>query len=144
LPTPTTLPTTFQFAGYTFAIDAYQQEGQVSDFIFNEPIILTIIYSDANIAGLDESTLMLYYFDPETVTWQVDGITVIERVPAENRLVLALSHLTEFALVTVDDTLAEATEKVYLPIVTRHHWKIKHTNGTISTGNCKQILCVAE
>ena len=124
LASPTNLPDSLQFAGQIFALNAYQQNGGVDSFTFTQPIILTIDYTDADIASLNESTLMLYYFDTTTGEWQTDGITVIERLLEQNRIVLALSHLTDFALFTVDNTPTEASEKIYLPIVTRRRWKL--------------------
>ena len=56
---------------------------------------LTVQYSDADVAGENENALTLYYWNEETGEWSNDGITVVERDTANNRLVVTLAHLSE-------------------------------------------------
>ena len=141
---PTALPETLHFAGYTFAIDAFQQNGTVDNMIFTQPLILVLTYTDADVAGLDEETLTLHYLNPATNTWQTDGITVVERAPAENRITLALHHLTDFALFTVDNVPTSAAQKIYIPIVARYRWKLAQVDGKIPATSCLATRCIGQ
>ena len=117
LAAPTNLPTTLRFAGQTFAIDAYRLGSQSEGLRFQEPVTLTLTYTDADVAGLDEATLLFYFFDPATATWQTDGVVVTERRPEHNQLVIALSHLTDFALFATEITPTANKWQIYLPVV---------------------------
>lgn len=117
LAVPTNLPTILRFAGQTFAIDAYQQGQQTAGLHFQQPVTLTLTYTDADVADLDEATLLFYFFDPATATWQTAGIVVTERRPAVNQLVIALSHLTDFALFATETTPTANEWQIYLPLV---------------------------
>jgi uncharacterized repeat protein (TIGR01451 family) len=105
-PTPT-----FSFAGHAFSIDAYQDDELVPGMTFDTPITLTIEYDDDAVAGLDESTLVLSYWDG--TKWTEEGITVLNLDTENNRLIVTISHLTEFAMFGTDN-------KVYLPLVLRN------------------------
>ena len=99
LPAPSSAPNGFSFAGIAFTLDAYRNNILLGDFNFrNQGIQVTLTYTDAAIAGLDEDDLMLYYFDEATGTWKTDGITLVSHDKANNRIVFNLTHLTEFAL----------------------------------------------
>ncbi|MCB0127381.1 MAG: hypothetical protein KDE58_34195, partial [Caldilineaceae bacterium] len=141
---PTVLPENFRFAGQIFAIDAYQEGSNVDGFTFAQPITLVITYTDADVAGLDEATLTLLYLDPDTGNWLTDGIAVVERVPAENRIVLLLSHLTDFALFSVDNQPTEVAEMIYLPIVSRDGWKQTVAEPVQSWPYCQQSGCLSK
>ena len=99
LPAPSSAPNGFSFAGIAFTLDAYRNNILLGDFNFrNQGIQVTLTYTDAAIAGLDEDNLMLYYFDEATGTWKTDGITLVSHDKANNRIVFNVTHLTEFAL----------------------------------------------
>jgi len=99
LPAPSSAPNGFSFAGIAFTLDAYRNNILLGDLNFrNQGIQVTLTYTDAAIAGLDEDDLMLYYFDEATGTWKTDGITLVSHDKANNRIVFNLTHLTEFAL----------------------------------------------
>jgi len=78
---------------------------------FDTPVTLTIEYDDSAVAGLDESTLVLSYWDG--TEWTEEGITVVDLDTENNRLIVTISHLTEFAMFGTDN-------KVYLPLVLRN------------------------
>lgn len=122
---PVNLPPAQQFAGHAFALTAYQQGASVAPFTFQQGITVTITYADADVAGLDETTLLLYYLETSTGLWRTDGITLLARLPAENRLVLRVEHLTNFALLTTINPPTAATTKIYLPLVTRSGAQLK-------------------
>jgi peptide/nickel transport system substrate-binding protein len=111
-------PGGFALAGITFDLQVCQDGECLSDYQFNEPVELTLYYSDAEVAGLIEEELYLYTWDGSA--W-VDAVldcgwplTAYERYPDENRLVVPLCHFTEFALVG-------DTNRIYLPLVMRNH-----------------------
>ncbi len=48
------------------------------------------------------------------IYWSTDGITVVSRDPADNRIVVTVAHLSEFALVGRDVNVAH---RIHLPLV---------------------------
>ena len=108
------VPADARFAGIAFSLTAYQNGTELSSFTFNTPITLTLDYLDSDVAQIDESELTLFYFDAASNTWKNDGISVISRDPANNRIVLSLIHFTNFGL--FESTISKS---VYLPLVSR-------------------------
>ena len=110
LPAPSSAPNSFRFAGIAFTLDAYRRNTLVEDFSFrNQGIEVTLTYTDAAIAGLDEDQIKLYYFDEDTGTWKTDGITLVSHDKANNRIVFNVTHLTEFALFAPTGTAPTST-----------------------------------
>jgi hypothetical protein len=91
-----TAPSGLIFARHAFDLNAYQGSTLVPGFVFSKPVTITIHYSDTDVAGLDESSLVLRYWTASA--WASDGITVIERNPAQNYAVFTITHLCQFAL----------------------------------------------
>ncbi len=61
---PATTPTssTLVAGGIALELDAYLGDERVENFTFNTPVTLTLSYTDADVAGIDESTLRLYRY----------------------------------------------------------------------------------
>lgn len=99
LPTlPAPPPVGFQFGGRIFDLDAFRNNSLLDSFVFQQPVTITITYSDADVTEVEETTLVVQYFDPNTNQWQAGGITIISRDPANNRITFTITHLTHFAL----------------------------------------------
>jgi hypothetical protein len=106
-----TVPSGFAFAGHAFTLEAYSGDDLLPGFLFETPVTLTIEYTDADVAGLDENTLELHFWDG--IGWSTDGIVVVERDTEGNRLVALVDHLSQFALLVVKQ------HRLYLPLVLR-------------------------
>ncbi len=108
------IPVGYAFAGHAFNLDAYREGEPCSGLVFEAPVTFTIQYTDVDIEGLDEETLELRFWDGER--WSTAGITLAERDVLENRLVVRIDHLSEFA------TFAQPSgeREVYLPLVVKH------------------------
>ena len=70
--------------------------------VFNQPVTVTINYTDTNVVGLVESRLALYYWDEQAGAW-LDALSTCpdgayQRDLEGNRLSLPICHLSEFAL----------------------------------------------
>ncbi|MFZ4659936.1 MAG: FG-GAP-like repeat-containing protein [Caldilineaceae bacterium] len=104
-------PGAFQFAGRTFTLTAYRNNSPLDNFTFQQPVTLVIDYTDSDVAGIDENSLTLFFYDETTGVWSDQGIIVVARDPANNRLTVQIPHLTEFAM--------GVTNRVYMPVVTR-------------------------
>ncbi len=110
----------FIFAGQSFELNAYQDGVQIDGFTFQKPVTITLGYKDADIVELDESTLLLNYWEVDTSTWIDSATTCVppseyERHPGENLLAVPICHLSTFGLFGT-----EITEyKVYLPMSVR-------------------------
>jgi predicted outer membrane repeat protein len=111
--TPTGAPGTLSFAGRAFDLSAYRDGLLLPAFDFETGITITLHYTEDQIAGLDEETLTLAYWDGGS--WTVDGITPIERDVDANSVSFWVTHLTDFALFA-----SSASDfYVYLPLVVR-------------------------
>lgn len=117
---PATPPTGLAFAGLAFNLSAYQDGVPLSGFTFLQPVLVTIVYQDALIAGLDEETLLLTYWDEDAAMWRDVAETCTPpstyiRDLENNTLSVEICHLTNFAL------FGESEEgfTLYLPIVVR-------------------------
>lgn len=111
----------FQFLGQTFVIEARAADGTAVTS-FSQPFTIIIHYSDADVLGLDESSLTLDYWEVGTSQW----ITVPTTVDTEaNTLTAVLDHLTVFAILGRSGyslylpliLLGGSEEKLYLPII---------------------------
>jgi uncharacterized repeat protein (TIGR01451 family) len=93
-------PTGYQLAGLYFTLEAYLNQQLQPDYVFATPITMTLTYSDSDVADIlrSEGSLTLLYWDADAGEWSSDGITVVERNTANNRLVVTIAHLTEFGL----------------------------------------------
>ena len=113
----------FSFAGTAFDLDAYRDEVLQTDFTFGEAIIVEVNYADADIVGLNENSLRLYYWeeDPSPSRWVDAGTTshpdnpslAYDRHPDDNLLRVSVCHLTEFALFGEQ-------YRVYLPVILKN------------------------
>ncbi len=116
--TPSSTPPNFGFIGIGFTLDAYVDCSLLYNFAFNQPVSVRIDYTDANIVGIVEETLLLNYFDETTQTW-VDAATTCTptstytRNLSENYFIVNICHLTEFA------TVGKRFTKFYVPVVVR-------------------------
>jgi hypothetical protein len=116
--TPSSTPPNFGFIGIGFTLDAYVDGSLLDNFSFNQPVSVRIDYTDANIVGFVEETLLLNYFDETTQTW-VDAATTCTptstytRNLSENYFIVNICHLTEFA------TVGKKFTKFYVPVVVR-------------------------
>jgi uncharacterized repeat protein (TIGR01451 family) len=110
-PLPTaTPPTGFTFAGHAFSLEAYQGGTHLPGFTFQQPVTITIHYSDTDIAGLDETALQLEYWDGDQ--WLDAACGPYQRHPDENWVAVPVCHLSDFALFSQSYT-------IYLPTTMR-------------------------
>lgn len=100
----------FRLGGMTFGLVAVVNDALVDTWTFDKPIVLTITYSDVDVAGLDEKALALAWYDAESGLWSETGITLVERDAVANRIVVSITHLTGFGL-------GDGNNYLYLPSV---------------------------
>ncbi|MEZ4864533.1 MAG: CARDB domain-containing protein [Caldilineaceae bacterium] len=98
LEAPSSTPSSLRFAGKAIRVEAYQHEQLVTDFVFQSPALLTVNYSESQVANLVEDELMLYGYDDEVGAWRSNGITLAARDDVNNQLSVYLHHLSEFGL----------------------------------------------
>jgi hypothetical protein len=94
-----------------FNLDAYQNGRRRSGSIFQEPITITLRYTDADVALLREDTLILNYWNGSE--WEYAACGPYDRHPDDNWLAVPICHMSEFALFGLFD----APHQVYLPVV---------------------------
>lgn len=112
LSTPTATLGAYQFVGRAFMLHAYQDNAIISPFIFGIPVTVTLYYTEDDVAGMDETQLQLLTLDATTGQWSTDGITVVERHPQDNYLVVTIAHFTEF-------TLAMPPWQIFMPLINK-------------------------
>ena len=104
-------PSGYQFASFGFSLDAKVGGVVQSTFTFSKPVTLTLEYNGEAIAGFDENSLELRYWDELEKAWLPAGEATLDR--EHNRLIVVINHLTEFAI------FSNADSKVYLPLIIR-------------------------
>ena len=133
--------TDFVFGGRGFSLDAYQNGQPLDHFVFQQPILVTIHYTDDEAATLKEDELLLPFWDGEL--W-IDAATSCTptseytRDPENNIFSVEICHLTEFSMFglpatdfflylpsairgqgTTTPPVPAEQQKVYLPAVAR-------------------------
>jgi peptide/nickel transport system substrate-binding protein len=109
-------PAGFGYGDEAFEITAYQDGSPLPGFAFDEPIILTVGYSDAGVARLLESTLGIYLKIGDAWVDAADTCTPRSSYAIDddaNTVSVAACHLTEFAL------FGEKKPAIYLPVIVR-------------------------
>jgi hypothetical protein len=100
---------TLQGVGNAFVITAQTADGQpVTQFA--RPITITVHYSDADVVGIVEAELKIYYWDVAHSVW-VPLPTTVD--PVANTLVATVDHLTKFGV------FGPAKRRIYLPLVVK-------------------------
>ncbi len=121
--TGTITPTFEPPDGYTttnhhFYLDAEQGGRQTPGLTFTVPATLTIEYSDADVAGVNEDSLRLFYWDGDGAVW-VEAATVCAtsftpQLDTEtNRFTAEVCQIGQYAL------FGQTSFTVYLPVVIR-------------------------
>ena len=106
------LTTGFKFSSHLFEIIAVDGMGErVTQF--NKPFTITFSYQDSDWSGLGQETDLSVYYWSETVNNWVNMLPCVgcSQDTLNNRFVIQLNHLTEFAL------LVGKRERVYLPVI---------------------------
>lgn len=98
---PSTAPLSYQFAGVHFWLEAFRNNVKLEGYVFQIPIQIELNYTNADITGLAEESILLYYFEKTQGGWATDGIQILERIPSVNQLRVSVAHLTEFATFTL-------------------------------------------
>jgi len=111
LPLPDVRPAGGLFPAHGFLLEVHQDGELLPGLAFGIPVTLTVHYTDAEIAGLDEETLEVRFWD--STAWSTEGITLVSRDLANNNLVVTIDHLSEFALT------GRGQHTVYLPLILR-------------------------
>ena len=109
---------TLIFLGNSFQLTANNLLDEVTSF--DSPITIKIYYEEANLGGLPEDSLRLYYWDEDSLNWKDAVLTCTGgeylRNLTENWFSLDICHLTEFAVVSNPPDL---TNNIYMPLIIR-------------------------
>ena len=100
--TDVTPPNKYVFADHAFDLQAYQEDDLLTGFTFEQPVTVTIAYSDGDLVNLDEVTLKLYWWDASLYAWvaAVDGS--YQHNSAENWISVPILYSGRFALFGID------------------------------------------
>lgn len=85
----------------------------VPDLELSTPVTLTIEYTDDDIIGMDESSLVLYNYDWATQLWKdADPCGGYVRLPEENTLKAVVCHFSDYAMMNL-------LKWIHLPMIIR-------------------------
>ncbi len=105
-------PSSFAFASRAFDLDLYRNGAYLSSgIVLVVPATITLEYTDADVAGLDEGLLLVERWKEATGTWEDAACGAYDRHPGENWLAVPVCHLSRFALF--------GRYTVFLPLVLR-------------------------
>jgi PKD repeat protein len=104
-------PGNYSFAGVAFNLEAFIGNVHIPSLMFQNPISVTIHYTDGMVLGLDENALTLAYWDGST--WFDAACGPYERHPDENWLAVDVCHLSRFGL------FEEKGGSIFLPLLSR-------------------------
>lgn len=112
----TTPPAALNFAGHIFTLDAFFNTTKLADYVFPQPITVTVSYEPNEINDLDPATLQLYYWNTKAVppVWTDDGLSLVARDTVAHTITYQIAHLTEFAFFGKPQPAAFQT---YLPLI---------------------------
>jgi len=103
-------PSGWKFAGLAFNLDAFVGGVYQPGFTFLKPVRVTLTYSDADVAGLDENALTLKYWNG--TAWVEGGCSIYERHPDQNWLAVDICHLSQYALFSQGPDLSTSRKTV--------------------------------
>lgn len=111
-----TLPTqplgTVRVGTRTFRLQVQQDNLAVAALAFQQPLTMTIFYSDAEVAALSEDAVSLFELHPADGSWSITNVTQIDHDPAANRLVVTITDVADYAL-------GAPNRLLFLPMVLR-------------------------
>jgi hypothetical protein len=98
-----------QLANLAFDLSAYVNDNKLEDFVFSEPVTVTINYSEQVLGDFAPATLQLLFLEGDS--WSDEGIELVSHDTENRRFVVRLSHLTEFAFFAASPTNEEVVEQ---------------------------------
>lgn len=108
-----TSPPGYQSTGVAFELDGYLDGSYLPGGIeFNQPVTLTLTYSDTSVTGLNEGNLRLYTWEVGSGAWVNAACGPYDFHPAENWLSVPICHASRFALMS-------STGTIHLPLIVR-------------------------
>jgi probable HAF family extracellular repeat protein len=99
LPRPSA-PSMYSFTGIAFTLDAYVSGHRQPGFVFGQPVTVTMTFAADDVAGLDESAILLYY---QVGSSWIDAASTCQpasqyvRDLQHHRLSVSVCHLSTFA-----------------------------------------------
>ena len=109
--------TGYTFAGISFKLDAYVDGQRQTGFVFSQPVTVTMSFAAGDLAGLDESAIILYY--QAGPSW-VDTASTCQpasqyvRNLAQHTLSVGVCHLSTFA------TWVFNGSRLFLPVIMKN------------------------
>jgi hypothetical protein len=109
-----TSPSGLTFAGHAFDLDVYRNGTFLpASLELTIPATLTLHYTDSDIVGLDEASLVIEYWNQATSAWEDASCASYLRSSEGNWVAVPICHLSRFALFGKKYT-------VYLPLVLKN------------------------
>lgn len=114
-----TPPGNLKFGNFEFDLTLFLNNEPQHGIEFVTPITVTISYDPLLLNGVQENTLVVYYWDG--TAWVTSGITIVARDPVNHTIKFSISHLSHLAffaqaptgLAPIDEPAL--TPQLYLP-----------------------------
>ena len=101
-----------RIGGRTFSLRVQQDNLPVSALTFQQPLTMTIIYTDVEVAALSEAEVTLFKVLAADGAWSDSNIVRLAHEPDANRLVVAIHETADYAL-------GAPNRRLFLPMVLR-------------------------
>lgn len=117
--TPASIPAGSELVGFSFNLTALQDGHPLTGFDFLLPVTIYVDYTDEQIAGLNEISLRIYFWDEATESWldaaqTCDPLSTYTRNRLDNWFSIDICHLTQFAVFGKTETAPEGYS-LFLP-----------------------------
>lgn len=109
---PTQPAGVMRVGGRTFSLHTQQDNLPITPLTFQQPVTMTILYADAEMAALSESEMTLVELQANDGSWATSNVTRIQHDPAINRLVVAITVAADYAF-------GAPNRRLFLPMVLR-------------------------
>ena len=108
------IPSNFIFTGQAFDVLAENLENGIKTSQMNQAVTISINYMDSDVIGVDENSLVIFYWDNVTSSWKALPSTVDT---ANNMVTGTTDHFSTFALMgTIKEEPSPAPESQLSPM----------------------------
>lgn len=96
----------------SFSLQAQQNNLPVAALTFQQPLTMTIFYTDEEITALNEAEMTLFELQTADASWSDSKVVRLEHDPVTNRLLVAITEAADYAL-------GAPNRMLFLPMVLR-------------------------
>ncbi|MFN8443764.1 MAG: CotH kinase family protein [Caldilineaceae bacterium] len=107
------------YAGRAFMLEAYVNDRLLANQTFPAALTLSVFYDPADVSGLDEKTIAVYFWNEGTHTWSEAGLTRLSVETTAHVVTYRVEHFTEFALFAEKVSEPSNDRRLWLPLIAK-------------------------